>query len=629
MRTTKLLMGICLFAVTVVLGIQTSHAAAVPYEVLTGQDMVVGKGDSVKYGSWSTSVYSVCDADGVTRMAYCVDPVRTGPAGGNKSGVTIYRYDSSSMPLAAAVYLHTAGGPLTDYSYLLPQYDATDSYKTYAYVHAAIAYALHTGFEDSETTGVDINEFKNFFDACLNDSANSGYDVKIKVYDFGGNMQRLSAAYFEEIPQTNKLYITKGDVDNEGVLLSGAVYGVYEDEACSKYITSFTSTGRNGRGVAAVAKSYDHVYIKETKAPYGYRLSNDVYEVWIADGDNETEERFDSIQKGRIILEKYDRQRGKYDASDANDIREKHIVAGGSLKDAEYELYAGEDIRHPGTGELYYAAGELISSGKTDEDGKIIFDNLWLGTYEIRENKASRGYAVNTKPIVYKMPQQNSDSPIADYLVDAPEDSIKRKVKIIKTKEGGERLAGIEFMIFKKGEEGDYTEDYALEAGPGKSKKLVTDSNGEAVTNDLEYGEYIIRELNPLPGYDNPGKIKLHIKEEGSEPMELKIVNHPHRESTPPPIPVGKLTLVKGADIYKRSNYQTSDTGEGYSVKIKQEYTVYEPANEVEVEAEATADTVGSENSNNGQTGIPPWVTATVMLSVCFICYVVFRFIRK
>lgn len=629
MRTTKILTGICLFIAALWMTVITPCAAAVPYNVLTDQAMIVGKGESVRYGNWSTSVYSVCDADGVTRMAYCVDPTRTGPSGGDKSGVTIYRYDSSSMPLAAAVYLHTAGGPLTDYSYLLPAYDATNSYKTYAYVHAAIAYALHTGFEDSETTGVDINEFKSFFDACLNDSENGRYEVIIKVYDFGGNMQRLSAAYFEEIPQTNKLYITKGDADNEGVLLQGAVYGVYSDEQCNKRIASFTATGKNGRAVAEVAKSVSHAYVKEIKAPYGYRLSNDIYEVFINDEETEIDEKYDTIQKGRIVLGKYDRKLGKYDPNDEDDDIGDHIVAGGSLEGAKYELYAKEDIKHPGTGELYFAAGELVASGETDANGQIVFDDLWLGDYEIKETKASKGYAINTKPIVFRMPQDNSDSPVSEYAVDAPEDVIRRKVKIIKTREGGDALAGIEFMIFKVGNEGDYSQDFALEAGPNKSKILVTDDSGEVVTNELEFGEYVIRELNPPSGYDNPGKIRFSISSEGDEAVEVPIVNHPHRESTPPPTPVGRLTLVKGADTYRRSNYQTSDSDEGYSVTVKQEYLSADNEDVTDLTENEEGDVPGGNPEQDSQPTMPKALPVTIMFAVCVVAYAVFRIIKK
>lgn len=629
MRTKKLIIGAFLFLTVLWTSRNTSLAASVPWSVLSNQDVNVGKGDSVRYGNWSTSNYSVCDADGVTRMAYCVDPVRTGPSGGVKNGVTIYRYDSASMPLAAAIYLHTAGGPLTDYSYLLPDYDATNPYKTYAYVHAAIAYALHTGFEDSETTGVDINEFKPFFDACGNDSENSRFEVQIKVYDFGGNMQRLTAAYFEEIPQTNSLYITKGDADNSGVLLAGAVYGVYSDAECNSYITSFAATGKNGRALAKVAKSYNRVFIKEIKAPYGYRLSEEVTEVIVNDGDNEVGEKFDTIQKGRIVLQKYDRNLGKYDPNDENDDINGRIVVRGSLKGAIYGLYAKDDIKHPGTKEIFYAAGELIESKETDDKGFLTFDDLWLGKYEIREEQASKGYEVNIKPIVFTMPQDNSPSAVAEYRVDAPEDVIRRKVKILKSKEGGTPLEGIEFLIFKKGNEGDWSENYALTVGPGQTKKLVTDANGEAVSSLLEFGEYTLLELNPPKGYDNPGRIHFKITEEGSEPIELKVVNHPHRNPTPAPTPVGRLTLVMGANTYRKSNYQTSDTGDGYSVQIKQEYTsvsLEEPdSNDVN-----SGGFVGSDGENSQENGrFTGKTVVTAMFAICVIAYAVFKIIKR
>ena len=63
----------------------------------------------------------------------------------------------------------------------------------------------------------------------------------------------------------------------DGNALAGAVFGIYEDEACTKLVDEIT-TNENGYAVStAVAKGT--YYVKELVAPTGYKLSEKVYRV--------------------------------------------------------------------------------------------------------------------------------------------------------------------------------------------------------------------------------------------------------------------------------------------------------------------------------------------------------------
>lgn len=66
-----------------------------------------------------------------------------------------------------------------------------------------------------------------------------------------------------------KIEIVKKD-DTADVNLSGAVFGVYSDEACTKLITQMPATDKNGKSSVTIIKTQDTVYLKEITAPQGY-----------------------------------------------------------------------------------------------------------------------------------------------------------------------------------------------------------------------------------------------------------------------------------------------------------------------------------------------------------------------
>lgn len=76
-----------------------------------------------------------------------------------------------------------------------------------------------------------------------------------------------------------KVEIIKVDSRHENARLSGAVFGIYSDPECTKLITEMPSTDQNGSSVAEIVKTQDTVYVKEIKAPTGYRLNTSSYNV--------------------------------------------------------------------------------------------------------------------------------------------------------------------------------------------------------------------------------------------------------------------------------------------------------------------------------------------------------------
>ena len=84
----------------------------------------------------------------------------------------------------------------------------------------------------------------------------------------------------EPVPPLTELVIKKQNVIGEE--LKGAEFSIYEDEACSQLIGTGTTDDKGQLVFPNLIKNQTY-YLKETKAPEGYMLSERVYEV-VADG---------------------------------------------------------------------------------------------------------------------------------------------------------------------------------------------------------------------------------------------------------------------------------------------------------------------------------------------------------
>lgn len=92
----------------------------------------------------------------------------------------------------------------------------------------------------------------------------------------------------DEMPA--KAYVGINKLNQSGIGVGGAVYGLYADAECKQTAVSTLVTDKNGKGVFSdsvdVGKTY---YIKEQTAPTGYELDETVYPV-IANEENSTVE---------------------------------------------------------------------------------------------------------------------------------------------------------------------------------------------------------------------------------------------------------------------------------------------------------------------------------------------------
>lgn len=291
--------------------------------------------------------------------------------------------------------------------------------------------------------------------------------------------------------------------NNNCYSLEGAEYGLYNSEADANKdvnrVGTFTikADGKANTIKDLKAKTY---YLKETKAGKGYDLDKKVYPVSIKSGKTEIKKVKDNPQADPvgILLKKRDKETGQ-------DVPQRDAKLEGAEFTVKY--YKGdyaEDVDPATQG----ATPERTWVLKTDEGGftylqdnyKVSGDEFYynstnlpiipIGTVTLRETKAPEGYKLNDETFIVKVISEGSDEFLSTYQEPiVPEQVIKGKIRIAKKdKDTGKviQVAGTVFDIYFNGQ---------------KVSSMTTDETGYATSEDLAYGEYVIKEAKAPNGY--------------------------------------------------------------------------------------------------------------------------------
>ena len=250
--------------------------------------------------------------------------------------------------------------------------------------------------------------------------------------------------------------------------LENVLFGVYDE---NKNLIKKIYTDKNGYAEITNLKLGVY-YIKELETSKGYILDNKEYKIELTYKDQYT-----SIVTSNINLKNY--------------------LEKGTLEFTKTDLVNGEVI--PNTiVEIYNENDELIFTGKTDENGKIIIDDLKLGKYYIVEKEPATGYTITTEKVYFE---------------------IKKNKEIVKAEMKDKPITGI--LEFTK------TDVSTSEALPNtlieiynEKDELIfsgrTNENGKIIIPGLRYGKYYIVEKEAPEGYNlNHLKMYFEILEDG------------------------------------------------------------------------------------------------------------------
>lgn len=340
------------------------------------------------------------------------------------------------------------------------------------------------------------------------------------------------------IAQKGKITVTKFGEVFSSVTTSNNVYqpvykseglkdAVYEIVAAEDIITA-DGTTRNSKGnvVATITTGDDGVAttdalylgkyeVHETKAPYGMVLSDEVHEVELVYAGQEVEltETSTSFMNERQRVE-----------IDLNKQMEKdtifNVVSDSDITNVSFGLYAAEDLvasdgtRIPKNG--------LIEITSCDESGKITFKtDLPIGEYYAEEYATDVKYVVSDTDYPVNFEYKGQDVDVVHISVNdgkAIDNRLLRgSVSGKKTDEDGNVVANAVFGLFKN-DETDFTIDTAI-------LLAKSDKNGEFSFDDVPYGTWVVRELEPGEHYAlNETSYSVKISKD-KEVIEIEIVN--------------------------------------------------------------------------------------------------------
>ena len=157
--------------------------------------------------------------------------------------------------------------------------------------------------------------------------------------------------------------------------LDGAVFGLYKDPECTQLVTQATVTNGIADFGAVVLGDY---FYKEISAGKGYKTNETVYPVTVwAEGMQGVTEIPNDVKTNPVSIVKY----AITDPDNVDDVLNPlaNVDFTLTLKSA---IDKGEKLTE----------GDNLFSGKTDENGRIRWENVPVGTYVLHEVKTPEGF---------------------------------------------------------------------------------------------------------------------------------------------------------------------------------------------------------------------------------------------
>ena len=280
--------------------------------------------------------------------------------------------------------------------------------------------------------------------------SNPAYNVSVTV---DGDHKAVMLETINEA-ENGSIAIKKTDATAAKNPLSGAEFTLYDQY--QKVIT--TSTTDSGGNASFSGLAYGKYYIKETKAPTGYEISDtSMKEVNIIDNTELTYNYEDEAVVGKVKVKKTDAD------------------TGAPLASATFGIYT--------------IGGNLIKTAVSGSDGYALFEDIPYGNYMVREITAPSGYIKTTAQ--WSVNITESTTYTNDTLfVNTKENAT---IKLKKSDTEGIYLAGAEFTLYDS-------------AGNAVATATSFDGTngttlGVVVFTDISYGNYTIKETKAPTGY--------------------------------------------------------------------------------------------------------------------------------
>lgn len=241
--------------------------------------------------------------------------------------------------------------------------------------------------------------------------------------------------------------------------------------------TEFT-TDENGQFTLPQALKHGDYELVEVKAPEGYLLCDPI---------PFTVDEYADFEKPLIVKAEDKNVMGKIQLRKI-DVETQEPVAG-----AVYQIYAKEDIV-TGDGTVRANAGDLVGTMTTDAQGIALSEELFLGTYLVKEYDAPDGYELDPTEYEVTLAYKDQNTEIVTEELEVTDQPTT--VTVIKKALGkDENLKGVKFQIWNE------QMDSEIDGGMGMKETYTTDEDGKITVKYLAPGTYCMQEVETLPGY--------------------------------------------------------------------------------------------------------------------------------
>lgn len=255
--------------------------------------------------------------------------------------------------------------------------------------------------------------------------------------------------------RTEKEFTVKKVNADGGEPLSGAVFQVLDEG--KKPIEGMIITTYGGSG--KITLPLGRYYLKETVAPEGYELNEELIPFEVTTNGRNTVTVKNTPKTGSLTIQKADKD-------------------GKPLLGAEFKIYAAEGA----------ARKNPIYTLITDSSGKAVKTGIPYGSYVAIESRAPEGYERDNTEHTFDIPQKNEDGTVsADISISVENTKSRYALSIVKRdiNDKNKKLANTKFAV----------------RGGGFYAEVETGEDGTVTVEVPAAGTYSITEIAPPVGY--------------------------------------------------------------------------------------------------------------------------------
>lgn len=283
-------------------------------------------------------------------------------------------------------------------------------------------------------------------------------------------------------------------IDEDGFSICGALFGLFSaDETEFTEETAILTCQSNEIGVFLFENiPYGRYIVREIKAAPAYVLNENNFEV-VIDENNETIE---------LIIE------NEFIIGTVQTIKVDKDYPENTLAGAVFEIYV--DVN----GNKVFDIGIDLLVGKMTEgeNGIHTMENLRYNGYFLYEETAPEGFIKDDNYYYFEILENGTVTIENEAGVGFINESVKGSVKIIKKDaDSGDLLSGVEFALYS--------------TDGNEVAKGITDENGELIFDNIRFGKYELKEINPKDGYlKNEEGISVEITE-NEQALTFEVTN--------------------------------------------------------------------------------------------------------